>query len=63
MSAFQFAIESADNAEFNEAPLANGEETHTVANAIAEAQDLAQEAADEDQVADKLEDEQEQVVP
>ncbi len=60
MSAFQFAIESADNAEFNEAPLANGEETHTVANAIAEAQDLAQEAADEDQVADKLEDEQEQ---
>lgn len=60
MSAFQIALESGD-VEHNEAPLANGEETHTVANAIAEAQDLAQEAADEDQVADKLEAEQEQV--
>jgi hypothetical protein len=60
MSAFQYALESADNAEFNEAPLANGEETHTVANAIAEAQDLAQEAADADKVAEDLEDEQEQ---
>ncbi len=59
MSAFNLAIESGDVAH-NEAPLANGEETHTVANAIAEAEGLAQEAADEEAVAEDLNDEQEQ---
>ena len=59
MSAFNLALESGD-VEHNEAPLANGEETHTVANAIAEAEGLAQEAADAEGVASDLDDEQEQ---
>lgn len=58
MSAFAMAQESADNMGYeNNAPLANGEETQTVANEIAEVQGLAQEAADADTAADKLEDE------
>ena len=59
MSAFNYAMESGD-VEHNEAPLANGEETHTVANAIAEAEGLAQEAADAEGVAEDLDNEQEQ---
>lgn len=59
MPAFQYALESAD-VEHNEAPLANGEETHTVANAIAEVDEVAQEAADEVATAEQLDGEQEQ---
>ena len=47
MSYFEkLAMEGADLGYENDAPLANGEETHTVANEIAEVQGLAQEAAD-----------------
>ena len=58
MSAFAMAQESADTLGYeNTAPLANGEETQTVANEIAEVQGLAQEAADANTDADKLDDE------
>ena len=60
MSIFGMAQESADLGYENEAPMANGEETHTVANEIAEVQNLQFEAADEDAAADKLENEAEQ---
>ena len=60
MSIFGMAQESADLGYENEAPMANGEETHTVANEIAEVQNLQFEAADEDEAADKLENEAEQ---
>ena len=60
MSIFGMAQESADLGYENEAPMANGEETHTVANEIAEVQNLQFEAADEDTAADKLENEAEQ---
>ena len=60
MSQFGMAQESADLGYENEAPMANGEETHTVANEIAEVQNLQFEAADEDAAADKLENEAEQ---
>ena len=59
MSAFNLALESGD-VEHNNDPLANGEETHTVANAIAETEGLAQEAADEEAIAEDLDEEQEQ---
>lgn len=58
MSHFErLALESADIGWENEAPFANGEETHTVANEIAEVQGLQFEAADEDAAAEKLDDE------
>ena len=58
MSAFANALESADDIGYeNNAPLANGEETQTVANEIAEVQGLAQEAADADNSAETLDDE------
>ena len=61
MSKFaQLAMESADTLGYdNNAPFANGEETHTVANEIAEVQDLAQEAADEEAGAEQLDSEAE----
>ena len=58
MSYFEkLAMEGADLGYENDAPLANGEETHTVANEIAEVQGLAQEAADAEEGAEKLDDE------
>lgn len=55
MSHFErLALESADLGYENEAPFANGEETHTVANEIAEVQGLQFEAADEDAAAEQL---------
>lgn len=58
MSHFErLALESADLGYENEAPFANGEETHTVANEIAEVQGLQFEAADEDAAAEQLDDE------
>ena len=60
MSYFEkLAMEGADLGYENDAPLANGEETHTVANEIAEVQGLAQEAADAEEGAQKLDDEAE----
>ena len=60
MSYFEkIAMEGADLGYENEAPLANGEETHTVANEIAEVQGLAQEAADAEDGAQQLDDESE----
>ena len=60
MSRFALAQESADLGYENEAPLANGEETHTVANEIAEVQNLQFEAADEEAAAEQLDGEAEQ---
>lgn len=58
MSHFErIALEAADLGYENEAPFANGEETHTVANEIAEVQGLQFEAADEDAAAEQLDDE------
>ena len=58
MSYFEkLAMEGADLGYENDAPLANGEETHTVANEIAEVQGLAQEAADAEAGAAQLDDE------
>lgn len=58
MSHFErIALEAADLGYENEAPFANGEETHTVANEIAEVQGLQFEAADEDTAAEQLDDE------
>lgn len=55
MSHFErLALEGADLGYENEAPLANGEETHTVANEIAEVQGLQFEAADADEAAETL---------
>ena len=58
MSHFErIALEAADLGYENEAPFANGEETHTVANEIAEVQGLQFEAADEDAAAEQLDNE------
>lgn len=58
MSVFErIAHESADDQVVN--PFANGEETETVAVAIAEVQDLAYEAADEIEASEKLDGESE----
>lgn len=58
-SVFGNALESADLGYENDAPLANGEETHTVANEIAEVQGLQFEAADAIEKAETLDDEAE----
>ncbi len=59
MSIFGMAQESADLGYDNDAPMANGEETHTVANEIAEVQGLQFEADDADDAAEGLDGEAE----